>query len=122
MGVGPSEARWIGNKEGRAGKTYWSLLRQKDELAGKVYYTEFMSGHEDGEKWVQGEVDVSIRPGWFYHAVALNPVIHAGEVGGSQGEGHCGARLLGDLVWPLRAGAAHFGGGASPFQEFDFPY
>ncbi|MEP6804960.1 MAG: discoidin domain-containing protein, partial [Flavobacterium sp.] len=68
-GVGPSEARWIGNEEGRAGKTNWSLLRQKDELAGKVHYTEFMSGHEDGEKWVPGEADVSIRPGWFYHAV-----------------------------------------------------
>ncbi|WP_308991328.1 alpha-L-fucosidase [Mariniflexile litorale] len=68
-GVGPSEARWIGNEEGRAGKTNWSLLRQKDELAGKVHYTEFMSGHEDGEKWVPGEADVSIRPGWFYHAI-----------------------------------------------------
>jgi len=68
-GVGPSEARWIGNEEGRAGKTNWSLLRQKDELAGKVHYSEFMSGHEDGEKWVPGEADVSIRPGWFYHAV-----------------------------------------------------
>ncbi|MFH6948015.1 alpha-L-fucosidase [Flavobacterium sp. FlaQc-51] len=68
-GVGPSEARWIGNEEGRAGKTNWSVLRQKDELAGKVHYTEFVSGHEDGEKWVPGEADVSIRPGWFYHAV-----------------------------------------------------
>lgn len=68
-GVGPSEARWIGNEEGRAGKTNWSLLRQEDELAGKVHYTEFMSGHEDGEKWVPGEADVSIRPGWFYHSI-----------------------------------------------------
>lgn len=68
-GVGPSEARWIGNEEGRAGKTNWSLLRQRDELAGKVHYSEFMSGHEDGEKWVPGEADVSIRPGWFYHAI-----------------------------------------------------
>ncbi len=68
-GVGPSEARWIGNEEGRAGKTNWSLLRQKDELAGKVHYSEFMNGHEDGEKWVPGEADVSIRPGWFYHEI-----------------------------------------------------
>ncbi|WP_231129614.1 alpha-L-fucosidase [Flavobacterium sufflavum] len=66
-GIGPSEARWIGNEEGYANKTNWSLLRQKDELAGKVPYTDFMSGHENGEKWVPGEVDVSIRPGWFYH-------------------------------------------------------
>ncbi|MFI1772055.1 alpha-L-fucosidase [Thalassobellus citreus] len=68
-GVGPSEARWIGNEEGYANKTNWSLLRQKDELGGKVHYTEFMSGHEDGEKWVPGEADVSTRPGWFYHSV-----------------------------------------------------
>jgi alpha-L-fucosidase len=73
-GVGPSEARWIGNEEGRAGKTNWSLLRQKDELAGKVHYMEFMSGHENGEKWVPGEADVSIRPGWFYHAVENDKV------------------------------------------------
>ncbi|WP_374047742.1 alpha-L-fucosidase [Aestuariibaculum sp. YM273] len=66
-GIGPSEARWIGNERGRAGKTNWCLLRQKDELAGKVHYSEFMNGHEDGEKWVPGEADVSIRPGWFYH-------------------------------------------------------
>ena len=68
-GVGPSEARWIGNEEGRAGRTNWSLLRQKEELAGKVHYSEFVSGHEDGERWVPGEADVSIRPGWFYHSV-----------------------------------------------------
>ncbi|MCH4553867.1 alpha-L-fucosidase [Aestuariibaculum lutulentum] len=66
-GIGPSEARWIGNERGRAGKTNWCLLRQKDELAGKVHYSEFMNGHEDGEKWVPGEADVSIRSGWFYH-------------------------------------------------------
>ncbi|MDX6182632.1 alpha-L-fucosidase [Flavobacterium sp. Fl-77] len=68
-GIGPSEARWIGNEEGYAHETNWSLLRQKDDLAGKVHYTEYMSGHEDGEKWVPGETNVSIRPGWFYHAV-----------------------------------------------------
>ncbi|MEO8255120.1 MAG: discoidin domain-containing protein, partial [Flavobacterium sp.] len=68
-GIGPSEARWIGNEEGYANKTNWSLLRQKEDLAGKVHYTEYMSGHQDGEKWVPGEVNVSIRPGWFYHAV-----------------------------------------------------
>ncbi len=66
-GVGPAEARWIGNESGIANKTNWSMLRQKDNLAGKVHYREFMSGHIDGEAWVPGEADVSIRPGWFYH-------------------------------------------------------
>lgn len=68
-GIGPSEARWIGNEEGYADKTNWCLLRQEDDLNGKVHYTEYMSGHEDGEKWVPGEADVSIRPGWFYHEI-----------------------------------------------------
>lgn len=73
-GIGPSEARWIGNEEGFANETNWSLLRQKDDLAGKVHYSEYTSGHEDGEKWVPGEADVSIRPGWFYHASEDNKV------------------------------------------------
>ena len=66
-GIGPSEARWVGNEKGYANKTNWSTLRQQDDLAGKVHYTEYMSGHEDGERWVPAEADVSIRPGWFYH-------------------------------------------------------
>ena len=66
-GIGPAEARWIGNEKGIANKTNWGMLRQKDNLAGKVHYREFMSGHIDGEAWVAGEADVSIRPGWFYH-------------------------------------------------------
>jgi len=66
-GIGPAESRWIGNERGIANPTNWSMLRQKDDLAGKVRNKEYMSGHIDGEKWVPGEADVSIRPGWFYH-------------------------------------------------------
>lgn len=66
-GIGPAEARWIGNERGFANPTNWAMLRQKDDLTGKVEIKEYMSGHIDGEKWVPGEADVSIRPGWFYH-------------------------------------------------------
>lgn len=79
-GIGPSEARWIGNEEGYANSTNWSMLKQEELLKGNVHYTEFMSGHEDGERWVPGEADVSIRPGWFYHATQDNHVRSLGEV------------------------------------------
>ena len=27
-----------------------------------------MRGHADGTLWIPSETDVSIRPGWYYHA------------------------------------------------------
>jgi alpha-L-fucosidase len=37
--------------------------------AGKGGINELLnSGTEGGDKWIPAEVDVSIRPGWFYHA------------------------------------------------------
>ena len=57
--------RWIGNEEGVAGTTMWCN-----------YHPDYVSlndtralsrGFVDGEAWLPAEVDVSIRPGWFYH-------------------------------------------------------
>ncbi|MDL2255964.1 alpha-L-fucosidase [Parabacteroides sp. OttesenSCG-928-K15] len=53
--------RWIGNESGWAGETCWSPLTRGG------HYTESQWGHRNGEQWLPGEVDVSIRPGWFYH-------------------------------------------------------
>ena len=37
----------------------------QDEL--KRRHANAMWGDQDGAEWMPGEVDVSIRPGWFFH-------------------------------------------------------
>lgn len=64
--AGPG-CRWCGNEEGWVGKTNWSILRRDEVWPGFPDYKELQYGHEDGTHWVPAEVDVSIRPGWFYH-------------------------------------------------------
>lgn len=58
------DIRWIGNEEGWSGDTQWSLYSPGTE----VDYHQNQWGMEDGKQWLGGECDVSIRPGWFYHA------------------------------------------------------
>ena len=61
--------RWVGNESGFAGETNWSTLRREDFRARHTRTTGSLTeGHEDGTHWVPAECDVSIRPGWFYHA------------------------------------------------------
>ncbi len=65
------DIRWCGNERGYAGETNWCTfsydstfysMNEKDKIA-------FLNGgNENGQQWVPAEVDVSIRPGWFYHA------------------------------------------------------
>jgi alpha-L-fucosidase len=62
------DVRWVGNEEGWAKETNWSLLRRDEVYPGYLKYKELRSGHEDGTHWVPAECDVSIRPGWYYHA------------------------------------------------------
>ena len=66
--AGP-DVRWIGNERGYAGETNWSMLR-RDEFHPGIpgRNAELNRGQEDGTHWLPGEVDVSIRPGWYYHA------------------------------------------------------
>lgn len=60
--------RWVGNEKGIAGETNWSFLRFEDVYPGYPNAEELTVGHSDGTKWIPAECDVSIRPGWFYHA------------------------------------------------------
>ena len=60
--------RWVGNEEGYADATNWAFIHEGEVYAGSGRHKESQHGHEDGNLWVPAECDVSIRPGWFYHA------------------------------------------------------
>ena len=68
------DVRWIGNENGFAGETNWSKLDTSQVEIGKADTKYLNSGDPKGENWVVGECDVSIRPGWFYHAKEDNQV------------------------------------------------
>lgn len=61
--VGPG-CRWVGNEDGRAGETNWSRLKVE---SGKRTTESEGCGDIAGNQWIPAEVDVSIRPGWFWH-------------------------------------------------------
>lgn len=66
--AGPG-VRWVGNEKGIAGETNWNTISTDTLFAGKAGIEDLLNtGAPDGNKWVPAEVDVSIRPGWFYHA------------------------------------------------------
>jgi alpha-L-fucosidase len=65
--IGP-DIRWVGNENGRAGETNWSSINNEGWYAGiPDKNLELESGHPLGVVYQPTEVDVSIRPGWFYH-------------------------------------------------------
>lgn len=66
--------RWVGNERGFAGETNWSFLRKGVVYPGYPNGNELQQGHADGDQWTAAECDVSIRPGWFYHAREDNNV------------------------------------------------
>lgn len=64
-----ADIRWVGNEEGYAGEEHWSPLRTYDKFDEKLSaQAQFNKGHQDGSRWMPSETDVSIRPGWYYHA------------------------------------------------------
>lgn len=83
--AGP-DVRWVGNEKGIAGDPCWStiqadmlfpgidkasfLTRMTDDMVGAWDSPTAMlnAGDRQGNTWLPAECDVSIRPGWFYHA------------------------------------------------------
>ncbi|KAL8151428.1 hypothetical protein V2J09_021236 [Rumex salicifolius] len=66
--AGP-DIRWVGEETGFAGSTCWSPINRtllsigNASIAGYLY-----TGDPKGTDWIPAECDVSIRPGWFWHA------------------------------------------------------
>jgi len=64
--AGP-DVRWVGNERGVAFETSWNAIDLHGIYPGAPGYSKVAAGRADGPDWAPPEVDVSIRPGWFYH-------------------------------------------------------
>lgn len=63
--AGPG-CRWVGNEQGYSDEESWQTLNL-DGLYPGVPHNHLAFGDKGGSHWVGVEVDVSIRPGWFWH-------------------------------------------------------
>jgi alpha-L-fucosidase len=64
--AGP-DYRWVGNESGVAGDPCWATINLAGRYPGGSS-DGLNSGERPGTHWIPAECDVSIRPGWFYHA------------------------------------------------------
>jgi alpha-L-fucosidase len=68
------DIRWVGNERGYARESEWSVMNRNDSPFGFIKATAkdlgslAALGAGDHLIWYPAETDVSIRPGWFYHA------------------------------------------------------
>ncbi|MDR1758689.1 MAG: alpha-L-fucosidase [Bacteroidales bacterium] len=66
--AGP-DVRWCGNEAGYVGLPNWNTISIDTLFPGQSHIFDLLNhGSEDGKSWCPAEVNVSIRPGWFYHA------------------------------------------------------
>jgi alpha-L-fucosidase len=69
--IGP-DLRWCGNERGHVSYPCWNTITLAGK-GGKAPAPGFLdegnlgTGTRDGSAWIPAEVDVSIRPGWFWH-------------------------------------------------------
>ncbi len=66
------DVRWVGNEKGVAGKPCYATIDHSS--LEKEITSELNKGCLDGDAFIPAEVDVSIRPGWFYHSEQDNEV------------------------------------------------
>ena len=69
------DVRWVGNESGIAGDPCWDTFApQMQYIQNDPHASEdgslrtLQNGVRDGSMWKPAECDVSIRPGWFWHA------------------------------------------------------
>jgi alpha-L-fucosidase len=70
--AGP-DLRWVGNEKGFAAETSWATFTPVGThggpaAPGDMDYAQSPTGTRNGKRWMPAECDVSIRPGWFWHA------------------------------------------------------
>jgi alpha-L-fucosidase len=65
---GGPDVRWVGNERGVAGDPCWATLNSANYFPGEADAKKLNIGDRPGTDWIPAECDVSIRPGWFYHA------------------------------------------------------
>ncbi len=68
FGDGGPDVRWVGNERGIAGDPCWATLDAAEFAPGQADAERLNRGDRPGTHWLPAECDVSIRPGWFYHA------------------------------------------------------
>jgi alpha-L-fucosidase len=68
------DIRWVGNERGYARESEWSVMNRNEQpfdfikATAKDLGSLEALGAGDHLIWYPAETDVSIRPGWFYHA------------------------------------------------------
>ncbi|RVU26667.1 glycoside hydrolase family 29 (alpha-L-fucosidase) [Sandaracinomonas limnophila] len=68
------DIRWVGNEKGFAYDETWSPINKNEIYPGFPKFDNYKNGQINGSHWVPVEVDVSIRPGWYYHPEQDNKV------------------------------------------------
>ncbi len=64
---GGPDTRWCGNESGYVGQPNWGAITGANYFPGEADSYGLGHGEFNGTDWIPAEVDVSIRPGWFFH-------------------------------------------------------
>ncbi len=71
---GGPDIRWVGNESGRGYDVNWATFNGRGRWPGVTNNDSLHHGDKGGTDWVPAECDVSIRPGWFWHAAQNDKV------------------------------------------------